>query len=442
MHMATTFRIDYTRLLDLWRTIEQAGGRDKYIIGAAQGARLPARAQADRQHEQGASSTATRRRSRRRRPSAGAWPGRPGRPTRRPTSSTSARGCSGTTTSTTTSGTCPTPRSARPRTSCRRSTSPGSSPRPWGSPSPSCAGSRTTATRPRGSTTAASRSPSATARAGRSGPRPSASRPRSGGSCATSSSACRSTARPTGSSPAGRSPPTPTVHADAVDRAQGRPQGLLPDRHPAARQGRVPQGRLPRADRHAAGAALHRGAARDRPRSTARRTTSRSAPAACRRAHRPARRLTNTLCLRLDRRLHGAGEQARLAVHALRRRPDVQPPERPQGQAAARQAARLHQRDRGRRGLRGPPREDPGVTLRRAPAGHRPGRQRQGGPRVPREIKREIRAALHNLGKGKPLREGETLSRLAGMIAFITMTDRKLGQKLRAELDKVQGAVG
>ena len=29
--MATTFRIDYTRLLDLWRSIEQAGGRDKYI---------------------------------------------------------------------------------------------------------------------------------------------------------------------------------------------------------------------------------------------------------------------------------------------------------------------------------------------------------------------------------------------------------------------------
>ena len=29
--MATTFRIDYTRLLDLWRSVEQAGGRDKYI---------------------------------------------------------------------------------------------------------------------------------------------------------------------------------------------------------------------------------------------------------------------------------------------------------------------------------------------------------------------------------------------------------------------------
>ena len=29
--MATTFRIDYTRLLDLWRAIEAAGGRDKYI---------------------------------------------------------------------------------------------------------------------------------------------------------------------------------------------------------------------------------------------------------------------------------------------------------------------------------------------------------------------------------------------------------------------------
>ncbi len=61
----------------------------------------------------------------------------------------------------------------------------------------------------------------------------------------------------------------------------------------------------------------------------------------------------------------------------------------------------------------------------------------QGAPRVPRELKREVRAALHNLSKGKPLRDGETLSRLAGMVAFITMTDRKLGQKLRAELDKL-----
>ena len=49
----------------------------------------------------------------------------------------------------------------------------------------------------------------------------------------------------------------------------------------------------------------------------------------------------------------------------------------------------------------------------------------------------EVRAALHNLSRGKPLRDGETLSRLAGMVAFITMTDRKLGQKLRAELDKL-----
>jgi hypothetical protein len=63
----------------------------------------------------------------------------------------------------------------------------------------------------------------------------------------------------------------------------------------------------------------------------------------------------------------------------------------------------------------------------------------EGAPRVPRELKREVRAALHNLSKGKPLKEGETLSKLAGMVAFITMTDRKLGQKLRAELDKLGG---
>ena len=72
-----------------------------------------------------------------------------------------------------------------------------------------------------------------------------------------------------------------------------------------------------------------------------------------------------------------------------------------------------------------------------SPRGRRPASP--SGPRVPRDIKRQVRAALHNLAKGKPLKEGETLSKLAGMVAYISMTDRKLGQKLRAELTKVGG---
>jgi RNA-directed DNA polymerase len=56
------------------------------------------------------------------------------------------------------------------------------------------------------------------------------------------------------------------------------------------------------------------------------------------------------------------------------------------------------------------------------------------GPRVARETKRQIRAALHNLARGKPLQEGETLSRIAGFIAYIQMSEPELGKRLRAQL--------
>ncbi|MFW5738749.1 MAG: reverse transcriptase family protein [Myxococcota bacterium] len=63
-----------------------------------------------------------------------------------------------------------------------------------------------------------------------------------------------------------------------------------------------------------------------------------------------------------------------------------------------------------------------------------------GAPRVPRKIRRELRAVLHNLKQGKPLREGETLNRVAGYIAYVHMTDPELGAKLRAQLEAVDGA--
>ena len=59
-------------------------------------------------------------------------------------------------------------------------------------------------------------------------------------------------------------------------------------------------------------------------------------------------------------------------------------------------------------------------------------------PRVPRERKREIRAAIHNLQKGKPLREGESLESLQGYAAFVCMTDPELGHKLLAQLQAFQ----
>lgn len=55
------------------------------------------------------------------------------------------------------------------------------------------------------------------------------------------------------------------------------------------------------------------------------------------------------------------------------------------------------------------------------------------GPRVARETKRQIRAALHNLARGKRS-EGETLSRIAGFIAYIQMSEPELGKRLRAQL--------
>jgi RNA-directed DNA polymerase len=51
-------------------------------------------------------------------------------------------------------------------------------------------------------------------------------------------------------------------------------------------------------------------------------------------------------------------------------------------------------------------------------------------PRVPRKLRRQMRAALHNLECGKPLREGETFARLAGYAAYIHMSDPKLGAKM------------
>ena len=55
-------------------------------------------------------------------------------------------------------------------------------------------------------------------------------------------------------------------------------------------------------------------------------------------------------------------------------------------------------------------------------------------PRVNRKLKRQMRAAVHNLKQGKALPEGESLQRLQGYAAYIAMTDRALGKHLLAEL--------
>src|SRR5262249_44426350 len=58
----------------------------------------------------------------------------------------------------------------------------------------------------------------------------------------------------------------------------------------------------------------------------------------------------------------------------------------------------------------------------------------EGKPRVPRKVRRQLRAAAHNLRQGKPLKEGETIPRLIGYAAYVYMTDRKLGAELLAAL--------
>ncbi len=58
------------------------------------------------------------------------------------------------------------------------------------------------------------------------------------------------------------------------------------------------------------------------------------------------------------------------------------------------------------------------------------------GPRVPRAVKRRLRAAIHNLKQGRPLPAGESIERLVGMAAWIHQAEPELGRALLAELGR------
>ena len=58
-------------------------------------------------------------------------------------------------------------------------------------------------------------------------------------------------------------------------------------------------------------------------------------------------------------------------------------------------------------------------------------------PRIPRQLKREMRAALHNLKSGKPLAEGESLESIQGYLAYITMVEPDLGRKMLEEFNAI-----
>ncbi|WP_375755462.1 reverse transcriptase family protein [Corallococcus exercitus] len=58
--------------------------------------------------------------------------------------------------------------------------------------------------------------------------------------------------------------------------------------------------------------------------------------------------------------------------------------------------------------------------------------------RVPRDVVRRLRAAIHNRQKGKPGREGESLEQLKGMAAFLYMTDPVKGRMYLDQLAKLE----
>ncbi|MFM7203394.1 MAG: reverse transcriptase family protein [Myxococcota bacterium] len=66
---------------------------------------------------------------------------------------------------------------------------------------------------------------------------------------------------------------------------------------------------------------------------------------------------------------------------------------------------------------------------------HTRGRAR--GPRVPRTLRRTLRAALHNHAQGRG-KAGESLDQLRGWVAYLTMVDRAGAQRLREALKALE----
>ncbi|MFP2931732.1 reverse transcriptase family protein [Pyxidicoccus sp. 3LG] len=154
--------------------------------------------------------------------------------------------------------------------------------------------------------------------------------------------------------------------------------------------------------------------------------------------------ITNALCLRLDKRLSALAK--RLGFTYTRYADDLtfswtkakQPKaKRAQGAPVAvllarvqgvveAEGFRLHP-DKTRVARRGTRQRVTGLVVNAAKG--------QPEARVPRDVVRKLRAAIHNREKGKPGREGETLEQLKGMAAFIHMTDPAKGQAFMKRLD-------
>ncbi|WP_435020867.1 reverse transcriptase family protein [Tundrisphaera sp. TA3] len=61
-------------------------------------------------------------------------------------------------------------------------------------------------------------------------------------------------------------------------------------------------------------------------------------------------------------------------------------------------------------------------------------------PRVPRDFRRRLRAAIHNRLRGKPISEGESLSTLIGWASYVHMADPEEGAKYLADLARLDEA--
>jgi len=150
--------------------------------------------------------------------------------------------------------------------------------------------------------------------------------------------------------------------------------------------------------------------------------------------------ITNTICMRLDRRLTGL---AKKSGYTYTRYADDLTFSLPATHKGAPKTGRLI--GLVKKVVAG---EGFAVNAKKTAVRRTGGRQQvtglvvnaAGTPRVPRPLKRQLRAAIHNLEQGKPLPEGESLARLAGFAAFVHMAEPELGRRLLDALGAIQNA--
>jgi RNA-directed DNA polymerase len=150
--------------------------------------------------------------------------------------------------------------------------------------------------------------------------------------------------------------------------------------------------------------------------------------------------LTNTLCLRMDQRLTGL---AKKLGYRYTRYADDMTFSLPAGDEGPPHLGKLMggvQRIVAAEGF--------AVHPEKTVVSRTGGRQKVTGlvvngaqaPRVPRKLRRQLRAAIHNRKLGRPPKEGESDARLAGFAAYVFMTDPALGIKLLQDLKPSSGS--